>query len=64
MDENGAVYIKLTKEILQKFHVTPSDTSLLVGSFSNIKGVCAWVILVEEENQIRVRLPFKRTNYQ
>lgn len=59
MDGNGACYIKLTKEVLEKFHVTPSDTSLLVGSLSNVKGICAWVILVEETNQIRVRLRSK-----
>lgn len=59
MDEYGACFIKLKKETLEMFHVTPADTSLLVGSFSNIKGVCAWVILVEEENQIRVRLRSK-----
>lgn len=59
MDENGAAHIKLTKEILDKFNVTPSETSALVGSLSNIKGVRAWVILVEEKNQIRVRLRSK-----
>lgn len=59
MDENGAAYIKLSKEILQKFQVTPSDTSLLVGSLSNIKGVKAWGIFVEETDQIRVRLRSK-----
>lgn len=59
MDENGAAYIKLSNEILEKFQVTPSDTSLLVGSLSNIKGVKAWVILVEETDQIRVRLRSK-----
>ncbi|MEK9199105.1 MULTISPECIES: DHH family phosphoesterase [Bacillales] len=59
MDENGACSIKLSKDLLHKFNVTASDTSLLVGSLSNIKGVCAWVIFVEEENQIRVRLRSK-----
>ncbi|RUL56426.1 DHH family phosphoesterase [Lysinibacillus antri] len=59
MDENGAAYIKLTKEILEKFQVTPSETSLLVGSFSNIKGVTAWLIFIEEKDQIRVRLRSK-----
>ncbi|KGR77500.1 DHH family phosphoesterase [Ureibacillus manganicus] len=59
IDENGAVYIKLTKEILQQFDATPSDTSLLVGSYGDIKGICAWVIFVEEEDQIRVRLRSK-----
>lgn len=59
MDENGAAYIKLTQETWQKFEVTLSETSLLVGSLSNIKGVKAWVIFVEETNQIRVRLRSK-----
>ncbi|CAM5202479.1 Phosphoesterase RecJ-like protein OS=Ureibacillus acetophenoni OX=614649 GN=SAMN05877842_102499 PE=4 SV=1 [Ureibacillus acetophenoni] len=58
-DENGAVYIKLTKEILEQFNATPSDTSLLVGSYGDIKGICAWVIFVEEDSQIRVRLRSK-----
>ncbi|KGR76778.1 DHH family phosphoesterase [Ureibacillus sinduriensis] len=59
IDENGACFIKLTKEVLEKFQVTPSDTSLLVGSLSDIKGVVAWVFLVEEAEQIRVRLRSK-----
>ncbi|MDN4493674.1 DHH family phosphoesterase [Ureibacillus aquaedulcis] len=59
IDENGACFIKLTKEVLEKFQVTPSDTSLLVGSLSDIKGVIAWVFLVEETEQIRVRLRSK-----
>ena len=29
MDENGAAYIKLTKELLEEFDVTASETSLL-----------------------------------
>lgn len=58
-DENGAVYIKLTKEILRQFDATPSDTSLLVGSYGDVKGICAWVIFIEEEDQIRVRLRSK-----
>ncbi|RHW33479.1 bifunctional oligoribonuclease/PAP phosphatase NrnA [Lysinibacillus yapensis] len=59
LDENGACYIKLTREILEKFQVTASDTSLLVGSLSDVKGIKAWVIFVEESNQIRVRLRSK-----
>lgn len=59
IDENGACFIKLTKEVLERFQVTPSDTSLLVGSLSDIKGVVAWVFLVEESEQIRVRLRSK-----
>lgn len=59
MDENGAAYIKLTKAIMNEFNVTISESSVLVGSLSNIKGVTAWVIFVEEEEEIRVRLRSK-----
>lgn len=59
MDENGACYIKLTKQLLQQFKVSVSQTSLLVSSYSNIKGVKAWIIFVEDENEIRVRLRSK-----
>lgn len=59
MDENGAAYIKLPKELLTEFNVTTSETSALVGSLSNIKGVRAWAIFVEEQDEIRVRLRSK-----
>lgn len=59
MDENGAAYIKLSKETLKKFNVTASESSLLVGSLGDVKGILAWVILVEEDHQIRVRLRSK-----
>jgi bifunctional oligoribonuclease and PAP phosphatase NrnA len=59
IDEHGAAYIKVTKDVLKEFGVTPSETSLLVGSLGNVKGICAWVIFIEEEGTIRVRLRSK-----
>ena len=59
MDENGAASISITKDILAQFEVTPSETSLLVGSLGNVKGICAWVIFIEEGESIRVRLRSK-----
>lgn len=59
MDENGACYIKITKEILEQFQVTTSETSLLVGSYNDIKGICAWIMFVEDGDEIRVRLRSK-----
>ncbi|QOV13002.1 DHH family phosphoesterase [Viridibacillus arvi] len=59
MDDNGAAYIKLTIKVLEQFGVSASDTSLLVGSLGNVKGIKAWVIFVEEADQIRVRLRSK-----
>ncbi|QDP99753.1 bifunctional oligoribonuclease/PAP phosphatase NrnA [Lysinibacillus fusiformis] len=59
MDENGAAYVKLTKELLAEYNVVPSEASLLVGCLGSVKGICAWVVFIEEHSQIRVRLRSK-----
>ncbi|WP_397539604.1 bifunctional oligoribonuclease/PAP phosphatase NrnA [Rummeliibacillus pycnus] len=59
IDENGAAFIKLPINILEEFGVTASDTSALVGSLGDVKGIKAWAMFVEEEDQIRVRLRSK-----
>ena len=57
--QNGAAFVKLDKMTLEKFGVTVSDTSQLVGALGDVKGICAWVIFIEEDDQIRVRLRSK-----
>lgn len=59
MDENGAAYIKITTEVLEQFDVTASETSALVASLGNVKGIKVWAIFVQESDQIRVRLRSK-----
>ncbi|WKA52354.1 bifunctional oligoribonuclease/PAP phosphatase NrnA [Planococcus liqunii] len=59
MDESGAAYVKITLDVLKDFEVTATETSLLVGSLGNVKGLKAWVIFIEEETEIRVRLRSK-----
>lgn len=59
MDENGAAYVKLPLQTLKEYGVTASETSLLVGSLGNVKGIQAWIVFIEEEDQIRVRLRSK-----
>lgn len=59
MLDSGAAFVKITKEVLQQFDVTASETSLLVSSLGNVKGLKAWVIFIEEETEIRVRLRSK-----
>ena len=59
MDENGAAFVKIDKATLEQFGVTASDTSQLVGALGEVKGICAWIIFIEEEDQIRVRLRSK-----
>ncbi len=59
MDEHGAAYVKLTKELLAEYDAVPSEASLLVGCLGSVKGICSWVVFIEEDDQIRVRLRSK-----
>ncbi|MFS0574867.1 bifunctional oligoribonuclease/PAP phosphatase NrnA [Sporosarcina sp. 179-K 3D1 HS] len=59
MDENGCAFIKLNQSLLNQFQVTVSETSQLVGILGDVKGICAWVIFIEEDDQIRVRFRSK-----
>lgn len=61
MDEYGAAYIKIDRNILNQFDVTPSEASQLVSSLGDVKGISAWAIMIEEEDLIRVRLRSKET---
>ena len=59
IDDNGAAFIKIDRAILEKFNVNASEASQLVSSLGEVRGICAWTILIEEEDQIRVRLRSK-----
>lgn len=59
LTSSGMCNIKLTKEILAKFAVKPLETGQLVNVISDIKGIKAWVLFIEEEDLIRVRLRSK-----
>ncbi|WP_173918733.1 bifunctional oligoribonuclease/PAP phosphatase NrnA [Halobacillus sp. Marseille-Q1614] len=55
----GYSTVRLTNEILEKFQVTASETSALVGLLGDMDGILAWAYFIEEEDQIRVRLRSK-----
>ncbi|MGA9287522.1 MAG: bifunctional oligoribonuclease/PAP phosphatase NrnA [Anaerobacillus sp.] len=57
--ENGAGWMKISKETIEEYGVTASEASQLVNSFSNVAGLKAWVFFIEEADQIRVRLRSK-----
>ncbi len=59
LDENGAAYIKIDKETLERFNVSPSESSQLVSTLGDVKGICVWTLLIEEDGLIRVRLRSK-----
>ncbi|WP_164668383.1 DHH family phosphoesterase [Virgibacillus doumboii] len=56
---SGMSTIKLTKDIMEKFNVNPTDTGQLVGVLGDIEGIKAWVFFIEETDLIRVRLRSK-----
>lgn len=56
---HGASAVKITKEILEAYKVNALETSKLVGSLGDIKGIRAWVLLVEEDGLIRARIRSK-----
>ncbi|KMY55045.1 oligoribonuclease [Bacillus sp. FJAT-27231] len=60
LSPSGAASVTLKKELLDEFHVVPSEASLLVSSLGNVKGIKAWVFFIEEADQIRVRLRSKK----
>ncbi|AYC29840.1 DHH family phosphoesterase [Paenisporosarcina cavernae] len=59
MNNDGIGYIKLTVDTLKSFDVSSTETSLLVGSLGAVKNMKAWVMFIEERDQIRVRLRSK-----
>lgn len=56
---SGMSSIKLTKELLDQYNLTSIETGQLVNVLSNIAGIKAWVMFIEEEDSIRVRLRSK-----
>ncbi|MFD1066049.1 DHH family phosphoesterase [Oceanobacillus locisalsi] len=59
LSENGLCVIKLTTELLEKYDVSVEETNQLVQVVADVKGMKAWVFLIEEESQIRVRIRSK-----
>ena len=59
LSPSGMSSIKLTKEILEEYHIDPMESGALVGTLGNIEGMKAWAVFIEEENLIRVRLRSK-----
>jgi len=59
MFDSGVCAVKLTKEILDKFGVTPDETGQLINVLGDVKGIKAWAFFIEEDDIIRARLRSK-----
>ncbi|MBC1473715.1 bifunctional oligoribonuclease/PAP phosphatase NrnA [Listeria grandensis] len=59
MSKNGAAYMYINQDLLQKFDVTPRDASQLVNRIDSVIGIKAWILFVEDGETIRARLRSK-----
>ena len=59
LSSSGLGTVKLTKEILETYGISASETGQLVGGLGDIEGIKAWVLFIEEVESIRVRLRSK-----
>lgn len=59
MSEAGVSTVKLTKDILRKYQVDPTETGGIVGTLGDIAGMKAWAFFIEEPDVIRVRIRSK-----
>lgn len=54
--EGGFIYFIMTKEIMKNRNVTHEAASAMVNNLAGIEGYPVWALLIEGENEIRVRL--------
>lgn len=59
LSPSGVAAVKMPKELLNEYGVSPSEASQLVSLLGKIEGIQAWVFFIEEEKEIRVRLRSK-----
>ncbi|SFQ06825.1 DHH family phosphoesterase [Salibacterium halotolerans] len=59
LSPEGVGVARLTKEMLERYDISINESSALVNSFSETKGLKAWVFFVEQEEYYRVRLRSK-----
>lgn len=56
VSENGVAYIKLTKEILDKFNVDAASPGNMINNFNYINEVLVWVFFTEDVKNENVRV--------
>ncbi|SFM16897.1 DHH family phosphoesterase [Salibacterium qingdaonense] len=59
LSPEGVGIARLTKEMLERYDISINESSALVNSFSETKGLKAWVFFVEQDENYRVRLRSK-----
>jgi len=50
------IYVKMTREVINKYGVTDEQAASLVNSLAGIQGYPVWALFIEYPNEIRIRL--------
>lgn len=58
--EDGLAYIKITRDVIEKYNVTDEQAANLVNMLGTIKGILVWFLVIEyEDGTIKVRIRSK-----
>jgi phosphoesterase RecJ-like protein len=52
----GFVYLKMTRDVIEKYQVTDEQAASMVGLIGGIDGYPVWALFIEYPNEIRIRL--------
>lgn len=53
---HGFVYLKMTRDIIEKYQVTDEQAASVVGLLGGIEGFPVWALFIEYPNEVRIRL--------
>jgi bifunctional oligoribonuclease and PAP phosphatase NrnA len=53
---NGFVYLKMTRDVIDKYNVTDEQAASMVGLLGGIEGFPVWALFIEYPDEIRIRL--------
>jgi phosphoesterase RecJ-like protein len=56
MTANGFVYLRMTRDIIEKYNVTDEQAASMVGLLGGIEGFPVWALFIEYPGEIRIRL--------
>lgn len=57
--ENGVGYIKITNDILEKYHVDAASPGNMIGNFNYIDGIYVWVFVTEDVKNENFRVSIR-----
>ena len=54
--KNGFVYLKMTRDVINKYQVTDEQAASMVSLIGGIEGFPVWALFIEYPSEIRIRL--------